>query len=126
MELLQQGHQSIPFRFKTQEKNNASSAVIYSGLSAVFVTSIYDFGYGDAVIFSRPINTKISISYTNPEEVLYKEKEKEWHELVGEKEFQSLDRELRDFLINAAGMFDLGFPINIKKAYRYFIFENED
>ena len=125
MELLQQGHRSNPFRFKTLEKIDASSAVVESGVSFVAVTSTYDFGYGDGAVFSRPINTMANIFYTNPEEVIYEEKEKEWHELVGEKEFQSLDKELRDFLINSAGMFDLGFSIDIKEAYKYLIFDNE-
>lgn len=57
---------------------------------------------------------------------IYEIKEREWIELVGKEEFQSLDKELRDFLINTAGMFDLGFSIDIKKAYKYSIFDNED
>lgn len=61
----------------------------------------------------------------NSSNTQYKKKEKAWHKLVGKKEFQSLDKRLRDFLINAEGMFDLGFPVNIKKAYRYSIFETE-
>jgi len=65
------------------------------------------------------------IEIVNSISEIYEIKEKEWIELVGEKEFQSLDKERRDFLINSAGMFDLGFSINIKEAYKYSIFDNE-
>lgn len=74
----------------------------------------------------RAINTlveeyDVSNSINDPYEI----KEKEFEELVGKEKFQSLDKELRDFLINAAGMFDLGFPVDIKKAYKYSIFDDE-
>jgi len=73
-------------------------------------------------------NKKISDSNTQEIEAndtLYRSKEREWEDLVGEKNFKSLDIELRNFLINTAGMIDLGFPIDIKKAYKYSIFDDE-
>lgn len=57
---------------------------------------------------------------------IYSVKEKEWEDLVGKKDFQSLNKQTRDFLVNAAGMIDLGFSIDIKKAYRYSPYEDED
>jgi len=69
------------------------------------------------------------ISYTlttkTPPEQIYKMKENEWYKLVGKNKFQSLDKELRDFLINAAGMFDFGFQVDIKKAYQYSPYNDE-
>jgi len=53
------------------------------------------------------------------------EKEKEWYKLVGKKRFKSLDKKLRDFLINTAGIFDFGFEVDIKKAYKYSIYDDE-
>lgn len=55
----------------------------------------------------------------------YKKKEKEWHKLVGKKRFESLNKIHRDFLIKGAGCLDLGFPIDIKKAYKYPLYEND-
>lgn len=45
-------------------------------------------------------------------------KRKEWWNLVGKQEFETLDKRLQDFLINTAGMIDLGFPIDIKNIYK--------
>jgi len=58
-------------------------------------------------------------------EDIYKIKEKEWYDLVGKEKFESFDKKLRDFLINAVGLFDLGFSIDIKEAYKYSIFDDE-
>ena len=49
-------------------------------------------------------------------------KEKDWIKLIGKKRWYSLPKVHRDFLVNTAGMFDLGFPIDIKKAYKYSIY----
>lgn len=56
---------------------------------------------------------------------LYRMKEKEWHELIGKKKFQSLDKESRDFLIGSAGVIDFGVSIDIEKAFKYSIYDEE-
>jgi len=77
------------------------------------------------MIFKITKNIDYNTQDIETSDTLYKSKEKEWEDLVGEKNFKSLGIELRNFLINTAGMIDLGFPIDIKKAYKYSIFDDE-
>ena len=44
-------------------------------------------------------------------------REQDWFDLVGKDSFLSLDKQSREFLINTAGILDLGGPIDIKKVY---------
>lgn len=74
----------------------------------------------------------VSLLHNNENEIIistvdnnYKKKREEWIRLVGKERFNSLDDKLQDFLIYSAGMIDLGFPIDIKQAYSYSIFNDE-
>jgi hypothetical protein len=126
VQLLQERQPIEIFWAITQEKIDSSSEIRKSGLSFQTISSTYDFPFNYNYIKYRPALTIVSSSDTESQkEDIYKIKEKEWHDLVGKEKFESLDKRLRNFLINAAGLFDLGFPIDIKKAYNYSIFDDE-
>lgn len=58
-------------------------------------------------------------------DAIYEQKEEEWYKLVGKENFLSLDEKSRNFLIKTAGILDFDSKINIKKAYRYFIYNDK-
>jgi len=126
MELLKESKPTETYGAITQEKTTSSSEIRESGLSFQTISSTYDPLFNYFPITYQPFLTIVISSDTeSSKEHIYKIKEKEWHDLVGRERFESLDKKLRDFLINAAGLFDLGFPIDIKKAYKYPIFDDE-
>jgi hypothetical protein len=127
MELTISGQASDFFQLET--KNNITDS---SGIEKPAKLVYAFYGVVKSMIIQPEERFKKTDTYVDGSEISYsisydyELKEKEWMELVGKKKFQSLDKELRDFLINAAGMFDLGFPVDIKKAYKYSIYDNED
>ena len=54
---------------------------------------------------------------------IYRQKEKSWHQLVGEKNFESLDKKSRDFLIYTAGSIDLGPQVDMDEILKKPIYE---
>jgi len=57
----------------------------------------------------------------NPETIdVYQKKEQEWIKLVGKERWYALDLEKRNFLINTAGIIDLGEKVDIKEMYKYY------
>lgn len=51
---------------------------------------------------------------------VYQKKEQEWIKLVGKERWYALDLEKRNFLINTAGIIDLGEKVDIKEMYKYY------
>mgnify|MGYP000052907458 CR=1 FL=1 len=84
------------------------------------------FNFSNLFLLPYPDNLRVDFSYVVPKRDLeeaieeeYYKKEKEWIDLIGKERWYALELEKRNFLIQTAGIIDLG-KVDIKKAFEYY------